>query len=242
LRNNDGFDKGLESAYDTAFFRPDKGEWTVTCTPYNAPGLLVWYRDIQYGNVNHVTIPRFNPPSIGSKGGPLIVDSHYEPERRTIADGTTLRNMPSRAQSANAAFNLFGSYPFDECLETAPYVTGCTNIPARPAVSTFTDRFGWYPGLEPRPTGLFFRDVDASVVLPSRDNRRYTTRVVNPDGTPATGLYGLNVSGSRLGTGNPADGHAPEHTDDVSLGVSFKVVRVAKDNTYATVLVTPTTP
>ncbi|MGH3080901.1 MAG: immune inhibitor A domain-containing protein [Gaiellaceae bacterium] len=245
-RNNDGFDKGLESAYDTAFFRPDTGEWTVTRTPYNAPGLLVWYRDIQYGNVNHVTIPRFNPPSIGSKGGLLIVDSHYEPERRTVADGTTLRNMPSRAQSSNAAFNLFGSNPFEECIETAPYVTACTSIPARPAVATFMDRFGWYPGLERRGatpgTGLFFRDIDASVVLPSRDNRRYTTRTVLPDGTPDTASYGLNVSGSRLGTGNPADGHAPEHTDDVSLGVSFEVVRVAKNNTYATVHVTPAKP
>ena len=246
-RNNDGFDKGLESAYDTAFFRPDTGEWTVTRTPYNAPGLLVWYRDIQYGNVNHVTVPVFNAPSIGSKGGLLIVDSHFEPERRTVADGTTLRNMPSRAQSSNAAFNLFGSYPFEECIETAPYVTACTSIPARSGVSTFSDRFGWYPGLERRatptnPNALFFRDIDASVVIPSRGNRRYTTRIVNPDGTPFTPFYGASVSGSRLGTGNPADGHAPEYTDDVSLGVSFKVVQVAKDNTYATVHVAPAKP
>ena len=245
-RNNDGFDKGLESAYDTAFFRPDTGEWTVTRTPYNAPGLLVWYRDIQYGNVNHVTVPRFDPPSIGSKGGLLIVDSHFEPERRTVPDGTTLRNMPSRAQSSNGAFNLFGSYPFQECLETTPYNTACTNIPARSAVSMFTDSLGWYPGLERRGatplTGLFFRDIDASTVIPSRANRRYTTRIVLPDGTPDTASYGASLSGSRLGTGNPKDGHAPEYTDDVSLGVSFKVVKAAKDNSYATVHVVPAKP
>jgi immune inhibitor A len=242
-RNNDGFDKGLQSAYDTAFFRTDTGEWTVTRTPYNAPGLLVWYRDIQYGNVNHVTIPVADPPSIGSKGGLLIVDSHFEPERRTVPDGTTLRNMPSRAQSSNAAFNLFGSYPFDECIETAPYVTGCTSIPSRPAVSFFEDRLGWYPGLERRPDGrLFFRDIDASTVIPSRGNRRYTTRIVNPDGSPYTPLYGASVLGSRLGTGNPADGHQPEYGDDVSLGVAFKVMGVAKDKTRATVRVTPAKP
>ena len=76
--------------------------------------MLVWYRDIQYGNVNHVTVPVFNPPSTGSKGGLLIVDSHFDPVRRdaSIVDGTTLKNMPSRAQSSNAAFNTFGSYPF----------------------------------------------------------------------------------------------------------------------------------
>ena len=241
-RSNDGFDKGLESAYDTAFFRPDTGEWTVTRTPYNAPGMLVWYRDIQYGNVNHVTVPRFDPPSIGSKGGLLIVDSHFEPDRRTVDDGTTLRNMPSRAQSSNAAFNLFGSYPYQECIETTPYNTACTNIPARPAVSTFMDRFGWYPGIERRGSSLFFRDIDASTVIPSLGNGRYTTRAVLPDGTPDTAVYGVSVSGSRLGTGNPGDGNAPEHTNDLSLGVSFTVARVAKDNTYATVHVVPAKP
>jgi immune inhibitor A len=241
-RNLDGFDKGLESAYDTTFFRPDTGEWTVDRVKYNAPGLLVWYRDIQYGNVNHVTVPVFNGPSIGSKGGLLIVDSHFEPERRTFDDGTTLRNMPSRPQSSNAAFNLFGTYPFRECIETAPYVTACTDIPARPAVSTFTDSLGWYPGIERRGNLLFFRDQDASTVVPSLGNQRYTTRAVLADGTPDTAVYGLNVVGSRLGTGNPKDGHAPEHTNDVSLGVSFKVVKTAKDNSYATVHVTPAKP
>jgi len=62
------------------------------------------------------------------------------------------------------------------------------------------------------------------------------------DGTPDTAVYGLNVLGSRLGTGNPKDGHAPEYTDDVSLGVSFRVLKSAKDNTYATVHVVPAKP
>ena len=44
-------------------------------------------------------------------------------------------------------------------------------------MSQFTDAKGWYPGLELRGEDLFFRDIDASVVVPSKDNRRYTTRV-----------------------------------------------------------------
>ena len=39
----------------------------------------------------------------------------------------------------------------------------------------FTDAKGWYPGMELRGEDLFFRDVDASVVVPSKDKRRYTT-------------------------------------------------------------------
>jgi hypothetical protein len=50
------------------------------------------------------------------------------------------------------------------------------------------------------------------------------------------------VSGSRLGTGNPKDGHQPEYADDVSLGVMFNVKNVAKDKTRATVHVTPAKP
>ena len=44
-------------------------------------------------------------------------------------------------------------------------------------------RQGWYPGLELRGEDLFFRDIDASVVVPSKDNRRYTTRIVDETGT-----------------------------------------------------------
>jgi immune inhibitor A len=92
-RNYDGFDKGLRYAYDTTYFNQGR-EWRVTRTPYNAPGMLVWYRDAQY-TVNHVTVPIFEPPSTGSKGQLLIVDSHFDPLRRfgeaAEHDPTTLR-------------------------------------------------------------------------------------------------------------------------------------------------------
>jgi hypothetical protein len=58
-RNDDGFDKGLRYAYDTTYQNGEFGdEWRVTRTPYNAPGMLVWYRDAQH-TVNHVTTPIF---------------------------------------------------------------------------------------------------------------------------------------------------------------------------------------
>jgi immune inhibitor A len=241
-RNYDGFDKGLRYAYDTTYFTGQEGEWRVTRTPYNAPGMLVWYRDAQY-TVNHVTAPIFAPPSTGSKGQLLIVDSHFDPLRRSgeaaAHDPTTLKNLPSRAQSSNAAFAKRTTRPFRECIEdpAGSYVTYCNRHAALPGVPHFTDAKGWYPGLELRGEDLFFRDVDASVVVPSRDHRRYTTRIVDENGNPLTDLYGTDLGdGIILGSGNPADGN-PLDTPvvDLSLGVEFVVRRVAGSNQWAVI-------
>ena len=108
-------------------------------------------------------------------------------------------------------------------------------------MSKFTDSKGWYPGMEyghPLTPGganrLFFRDLDASTVVPSVGNVVYSTRVVDPSGNPVPALYGAVPLGftSPLGTGNPADA-------GVAIGVSIEVTRVAKDNSYATVHVVP---
>jgi immune inhibitor A len=118
-RNYDGFDKGLRYAYDTTYFNQGR-EWRVTRIPYNAPGMLVWYRDAQY-TVNHVATPIFDPPSTGSKGQLLIVDSHFDPLRRSGEaaehDPTTLKNLDARIQSTNAAFAKRATRPFRECIE-----------------------------------------------------------------------------------------------------------------------------
>ncbi|HEX2773773.1 MAG TPA: hypothetical protein VHN18_15255 [Micromonosporaceae bacterium] len=99
--------------------------------------------------------------------------------------------------------------------------------------STFTDAKGWAPGLEFRgDAGYFFRDIDASIVIPARNNASYTTRIVNPDGTPATDHYGLDFGFTVTGTGNP----------EPSYGVTIAIEQTAKDNSYATVHVTPATP
>ncbi len=236
-RNFDGFDAGLKYTYTTAYSHE---AWKVERVAYNAPGMLVWYRDTMLGNVNHVTAQMTALPSYGAKGGLLIVDSHFDPLRRTGAaagkDPSTLKNLPSRPQSSNAAFSLNPTYPFKECLEAAdePYSEYCTNFGAQAPLSAFTDAKGWYPGIEIRNGAAYARDNDASVVLPSKNNAFYTTRVVNPDGTPATGYYGATLGGGAivLGTGNPGDA-------GVAYGVSITIMRAAKDNSYATVFVTP---
>jgi immune inhibitor A len=246
-RNYSGFDLGLKYTYDSDYLRFDTGEWSVQRVPYNAPGMLVWYRDIQYGGVNHTTANTFALPSTGSKGGLLLVDSHFDPLRRSgeaaNQDPTTLNNIQSRPQSSNIAFTTHPTYPFRECLEMpdGSYQLYCTDFPAQPGVSTFTDRQGWYPGLELRGSSLFFRDIDASVVVPSAGNQRYTTRIVDADGNLITGLYGLDLgSGIILGSGNPADGNLAEASPvDLSMGVSFTIKNVGNGNAYATITVDP---
>ena len=105
-RNFDGFDEGLKYAYDTTY--SNFGPWKVEKIKYNAPGMLVWYRDTSYGNANPVLATTYDLPSTGSKGGLLLVDSHFDPFRRTGAaadkDPSTLNNMASRPQSSNVAF------------------------------------------------------------------------------------------------------------------------------------------
>ncbi|SCE83730.1 immune inhibitor A [Micromonospora coriariae] len=236
-RNFDGFDKGLKYAYDTIY---SHDAWKVDRISYNAPGMLVWYRDTALGDVNHVTGQMTALPSYGAKGGLLVVDSHFDPYRRTgeaaVKDPSVTDNLPSRPQSANAAFTLQKTYPFTECLEAAdePYSAYCTKFKAQAAVKSFTDAKTWYPGIEMRDGAAYARDNDASVVLPSRNNAPYTTRVTHPDGSPAPEFYGVTLGGGAivLGTGNPGD-------QGVNFGVSLTIKKAARDNSSATVYVTP---
>ncbi|MGH3333439.1 MAG: immune inhibitor A domain-containing protein [Nocardioidaceae bacterium] len=242
-RNFDGFDEGLKYAYDTTY---SDGAWKVEKIKYNAPGMLVWYRDTSFGNVNHVTANSTALPSGGAKGGLLIVDSHFDPLRRTgaaaAADTSTLKNLPSRPQSSNAAFGLQPTYPFTECLADAAFNEYCTDFGAQAPVSTFTDNEGWVPGLEYRginpTTGnpmFSWRDIDASVVVPSKGNAAYTTRIVNPDGSPATGFYGASFGWTVAGTGNPADA-------GVAYGTVISVKKALDGNRTALIAVTSPTP
>jgi immune inhibitor A len=238
-RNFDGFDKGLQYAYDSTYLHD---AWKVEKIKYNAPGMLVWYRDTSYGNINNVGATTTDLPSTGSKGGLLLVDSHFDPLRRlgvaADKDPSTLNNLPSRPQSSNVAFGLRQTYPFRECFEllpAEPFSEYCTDFGAQAPVSKFTDTTGWYPGMEVRPNGaLFFRDIDASTVVPSEGNAPYSTRIVDQNGNPLTQFYGIQHPAltTPFGTGNPVD-------DGVAIGVSIEVTRVAKDNSYATVHVVP---
>ncbi|MEU8318520.1 immune inhibitor A domain-containing protein [Nonomuraea sp. NPDC048881] len=235
-RNFDGFDKGLQYAYDTNYSRD--GAWKVEKVKYNAPGLLVWYRDSTFTNnsvANNLTLP----PSIGSKGSLLVVDSHYDPLRRTGTaaqkDPTRHKNLEGRTQSSNAAFSFDQTYPLKECLEAPdePFSEYCTNIPALRGVSSFTDAKTWVPGFELQNGSLYYRDFDASAVVPSKGDQPYSTRVVHLDGTPATELYGTDLGdGHVAGSGNPGD-------EGKALGVQFKLISQLPGNLGAIVQVVP---
>jgi immune inhibitor A len=241
-RNFDGFDKGLQYAYDTTYQKLGaEGAWKVEKIKYNAPGALVWYRDTGYGNANHVLNNLTSMPSEGAKGGLLIVDSHFDPLRRTGAnaalDPSTLKNLPSRPQSSNAAFNLFGTYPFKEC-QTAADFTGeaCNTFLAQSAVKSFTDNKTWYPGIEIRGNSVFYRDIDASTVVPSQGNAPYSVRVVDAAGNPLPQYYGLDIGlATPLGTGNPAD-------DGVGFGTTVTVAKALRGNSSAQIKIVAPTP
>jgi immune inhibitor A len=236
-RNLDGFDAGLQYTYDSTFLRYDTGEWLVERVPYNAPGMLVWYRNLRY-SINDVNTHTFDSPSLGAKGMLLLVDSHFEPLRRIIGTGgCALCNIPSRPQSSNAAFNTWGTHAFQEGFEEADGTIVLSPIDAQPPVDAFTDELGWVPGIEVRLDlgGFYFRDQDASVVVPSVGGADYDWRVVWPDGSPAYDFWG-----GGWGSGNPIDGFTPGAYDPnapnegVEIGTSIVIQNVAKDNSWAT--------
>lgn len=100
-------------------------------------------------------------------------------------------------------------------------------------VSSFSDAVTWYPGIEVRGSSLFFRDIDASTVLPSAGNPPYSTRVVKKNGEPSTKWYGLDIGFvAPLGSGNPSD-------DEVEPGVGFQLLWSPAHNQWVEVRVTP---
>ena len=233
-RNFDGFDEGLKYAYNSVY---SAGAWKVEKLAYNAPGALVWYRDTTYGNSNMVTANETALPSFGAKGGLLLVDSHFDPLRRTgdaaKADPSTLKNLPARSQSSNVAFGLAPTYPFTECfVKASPTDEYCTEVPAQAAVSTFTDDQGWVPGLEFRSGKLFQRYRGGSVVVPSVGNAPYTTRIVDANGDLVGDLFGTDLGFAVLGSGNPADA-------GVGYGTVVQVKKAMDGNTAALIGITP---
>lgn len=103
-------------------------------------------------------------------------------------------------------------------------------------MSTFTDAKVWYPGFEVRGEDLWYRDADASTVVPSRGNKPYSTRVVDAAGNPLPQYYGIDVGAATpLGSGNPAD-------DGVAYNTKVQVVKTSAGNQSAQIRITPPTP
>jgi immune inhibitor A len=236
-RNLDGFDEGLRYGYDSTYAAPQTDAWKVEKIAYNAPGMLVWYRDTTYGDANHVLSNLSALPSTGSKGGLLLVDSHFDPLRRdesATPDTSALKNLPSRPQSSNVAFGLQPTYPFTECITGEDTtVEFCTDFEAQEPVRTFTDDSGWYPGIELNDDGLFYRDNDASTVVPSVDNSPYTVRMVDENGELLPDEFGQDFGiGAITGTGDPAD-------DGVGYGTVIHLKKALQGNSSALIQITP---
>src|SRR5690606_2099254 len=121
------------------------------------------------------------------------------------ADPSTLKNLPSRPQSSNAAFGLQPTYEFDECQLNEARDEVCNSFAPQAPVKSFTDDKGWVPGLAVREDGFNRRDCDASALVPSTGHAPHTTPIVNPDGSPATDYYRPNLGFTVAGSGNPAD-------------------------------------
>jgi immune inhibitor A len=102
------------------------------------------------------------------------------------------------------------------------------------------------PDLDPEEP-LFFRDVDASVVVPSVANEIYSTRIVDARGRLIPDLFGSPVGGGHvLGTGDPEDGRPaavdgsdPGTEADLSLGVKVKVLSARKRGSEAVIRIRP---
>ena len=211
--------------------------------------MLVWYRDASYGSANAPTATTPDLPSAGSKGGLLLVDSHFDPLRHRGApaehyaddehDPQHVKNFPVRVQVSDNAFTTWGTYAVRDCfIEPGKLeLVYCTRYGRRGPMSSFSDALGWYPGIEARGDSFTFRDQDASVVIPSRGNQPYSTRVVDQNGDPVPSLYGTKLLDGRvvLGSGNPGD-------EGKQLGVTLSVVKAAARNRSATIHVTAATP
>jgi immune inhibitor A len=236
-RNNSGFDRGLQYAYQTVY--SDEDEWEVDRCPYTVPGMLLWLRNGAYDFDYVLSDSFYDPPSLGPKHSLLVVDSHYWPmswSDYTYSSGANVR-ISSRCQPSNAPFTLQDTTPFTIRLGYDP-ATGewvdtpleTKTFPPLPAVSQFHDSLGYYPGLWYRPStgGLYFWQAEASAVVPAKDN--YTTKITWLDGTPATDLYGTDLGVTVLGTGNPGD-------SGVQYGLHLAVLAQSKDGTWGMIQV-----
>jgi len=101
-------------------------------------------------------------------------------------------------------------------------------------VSTFTDDQGWVPGFALRESdgALFYRDRDASTVVPSVGNALYTTPLYDLQGNRLPAYDGLDIGLGPFGSGNPAD-------SGVGYGTVIQVKKSMDDNRAALISVTP---
>jgi immune inhibitor A len=202
-------------------------------------GLLVWYNNTNYTD-NEVLSYMSDYPSFGPKGMMLVVDSQPDPYRypsKVTSYPNEGANLDNRGMMRDATFTLKDTNNFifpDNGVPTA--------FSGKPAVKTFHDSIGYYPGVEYVKRGplqgnnWITRQWDASVVVPS--TTAYTLKAPGFT-TPATSRYGCQIypdnytycyAGPSIngGNGNPGGVNG-------QYGWHVEVTSEASDHTWATV-------
>jgi immune inhibitor A len=224
-RDDNGYDVSLHDPYNIAYANPIEPppEINVDRLSYTTPGLVVAIRDTRQEFDYALGDDLIGGNSIGPKFAHLVVESHPDPLRFDTPDPARGElvgiNLNGGILPGDAAFGTTPTAPWSARLGFDPS-TGVSleskDWPSRSAVRAFHDSYGYYPGVFTGPEGeLYFHDVDASAVLPSKGP--YSTRVTDVDGAPAPELYGTTPDGLLLGTGNPGD-------DLVQFGLHIAVV------------------
>ncbi len=190
-------------------------------------GLLVWYNNNNYKD-NEIFNYVGDYPAFGPKGRMLVVDANPEPYRDpgkvTFGFPNEGANLPHRSLMRDAPFSLWDSVDFTMSLD---YSTTTSVYKGRPAVNTFADYNGYYPGAEYVSRGPGYAESvkyawmtkqwDSSVTIPSTEfyginapgyvgNMPFRYYFIPNFATGKGGAYwypsGLGYDG---GTGNPGD-------------------------------------
>ncbi len=231
-RNASGFDAGLASGrYNVKDF-----------------GMLLWYRNMRYSN-NEIMDYLVDGPAFGPKGACLLIDAHFEPWRSSTSTYVNeVANLNSRLQMRDAAFGLRATEPF-RVVSRLRNDNPDEVFPSVPAVPSFHDSLGWYPGFENVIRGpgdpllqWFTKQWDSSAVIPAKGDYgvappdyaqdeplRFGGEPV-PDGRSAWYYFPAGV-GSGGTTGNPGEKNYGVHIQvcEEALDLSWGKVSVWND-------------
>lgn len=230
-RNDNGFDESLLYPYNTNY--SDQDEWRVDRVPANVPAAVVMYRNTRYDFSYALDPQLYDPPSLGSKYGLLVVDPNFWPVEPEIP---LAYGFSGRLQSLDAGLAMQDQPDYTLEAWSVPTKTLVTSetIAGKAGVTEFNDAMGYYPGLffgPPCDPGyVCWWDRDASVVIPSRDGQVYSTRITDYDRNPFYPLYGATVAGLPLGSGNPGDVNA-------QFGLHIELVEKADDGSWGRVVI-----
>ncbi len=215
--------------YDSALGDP---RWRFG--PANS-GLLVWYNNNLYSDTE-IDDYVGDSPSYGPKGRMLVLDSHPDPylnpyENQSVL-GTESINLPTRGLIRDAPFTLQDTVDFSYTFPYEDYITP-THFSGLPAVSTFADVMGYYPGFDNTGTLSYWGTVDwdASTVVPAKGDYGVAATAGYPGGGTIMYIdndgwyFTANLPG---GTGNPGDYNR-------QYGWQAELIEEATDHTWGKV-------